>query len=678
MRRDRFLFHLFFACFFCSHISAQTYYGFGGTVKDNKDTTTFKINVSNLTKSTLDSSYGLESVWIYLNHARDKDIKMYLRSPDGTMILLTSDNGELGKDYVNTIFNGSDTNKCIIFGTPPYSGTFAPEEMLGNVNNNELGNGVWKLLILDNDSTGNFSGNLTAWGLKFSNKPAQPINFRSSKLPIFMINTNGQEINDTVTADLGVIYHGQGNENYLSDPFNHFNSKISIKLHGSSTFGFPKHSYGIETRDASGINNFDFPLLNLPTEHDWVLRAMYDERSLGLNALAHTTYQQMGDYAGKVRYCEVFINGKYEGIYLLVEKIKRDKNRVNISKLTPTDTSGVDLTGGYIVKIDHLHYREDSAGWKSSIPPDVNPIGQYIYFQPDYPKPGVIKPAQLNYIKTYMDSFETVLRSPAFNDPVNGYRKYIDVHSFIDYFLLTEYSMNGDGYRISTYMYKDKITKGGKLVIGPPWDYNGSWGLSWHYYNWVFDFGLSVPNDRQQPPFWWKRLLEDSTFANEVQCRWDELRGGTLNETTIFKTLDSLNDVVRPYELRNFTRYPYEGSFDKDIAIFKKSISIRLGWLDVNMPGICALTGIKKQKQVDGIHLFPNPFDKEITLNFETLENVQLELYNETGQIVLSEKHAGVNKIRLQLSEKDLPAGIYLLNVRTSTNLSSFRLIKQN
>jgi hypothetical protein len=126
------------------------------------------------------------------------------------------------------------------------------------------------------------------------------------------------------------------------------------------------------------------------------------------------------------------------------------------------------------------------------------------------------------------------LAGPDFTDPEAGYQAYADLNSFVDLFLINELSRNVDGYRLSSYLYKDKDSNGGKLHAGPAWDYDIAWGNA-NYCNgsalagWAYQFGNICPSDGNQVPFWWSRLEEDSTFVNAVRCRWNHLRDNVLS-----------------------------------------------------------------------------------------------------------------------------------------------------
>ena len=177
--------------------------------------------------------------------------------------------------------------------------------------------------------------------------------FTSSNLPLVVINTNGQAIVDDpkIIANMGIIWNGPGNRNSLSDPMNNYNGKIAIEIRGSSSQMFPKKGYGFETR-ATDLSDIDVSLLGMPEENDWVLYAPYTDKTMIRDVLTYTLDASLGHWSPRCRYVELFLNGNYQGVYVLIEKIKRNKTRVDIAKLTLTDNVGEDLTGGYIVKID--------------------------------------------------------------------------------------------------------------------------------------------------------------------------------------------------------------------------------------------------------------------------------------------------------------------------------------
>jgi hypothetical protein len=186
----------------------------------------------------------------------------------------------------------------------------------------------------------------------------------SSNLPIVVIDTQGQTIRDEpkITAKMGIINNVLGHRNNNGDPFNGYDGFIGIEVRGNSTQDYPKKSYGFETRHEDGENN-NVELLGLPKENDWVLYGPYADKSLMRNVLIFQLSRDIGRYAPRTKFCELIINDQYRGIYVLMEKIKQDRNRVDIAKLDENDVAGDSLTGGYIVKCD---WSDGDGGWYST------------------------------------------------------------------------------------------------------------------------------------------------------------------------------------------------------------------------------------------------------------------------------------------------------------------------
>ncbi len=280
-----------------------------------------------------------------------------------------------------------------------------------------------------------FVGLLVLW-LGVSADAAAQVNFSSSNLPILVIEVN-QEIVDEpkVPARMGLIDNGEGVRNNLSDPFNAYDGAIGIELRGSSSlFLFPKKSYAVETRDDQGEDQ-DVELLGLPEEEDWVLHGPYSDKTLMRNVFIYELARRLGGYASRTRFVEVVINGGYVGLYVLMEKIKRDKNRVDISKLNDDEISGDDLTGGYILKIDKEAGAE-VGGWLSGHPPHFGSSDR-VFYQYHYPKPSDIVSEQESYIQQVITTFENAMAGPQYADPEVGYPAYLDVPAAVDFFCST-------------------------------------------------------------------------------------------------------------------------------------------------------------------------------------------------------------------------------------------------
>jgi hypothetical protein len=526
----------------------------------------------------------------------------------------------------------------------------------------------------------------------------ESVTFNSSNLPIFVINTHGQRIPDEpkIEVDLGIIYNGEGIRNKITDPFNEFNGKIAIEIRGSSSQIFPKKQYGFETIDSTGEDK-DVSLLGFPTESDWILYAPYSDKSLIRNVLAYKLANNIGRYASRSRLCELVLNDEYMGVYVLLEKIKRNKDRVDISKLTEADTTGDNLTGGYILKIDKKDGGYNS-GWYSDYRPYSN-AWQTIYIQYHYPKPESILDVQKKYIKSIVDSFETTMNSPEFADTLKGYTSFIDVESFVDYFILSELSRNVDAFRLSFFFYKDKNSKDKKIKAGPLWDLNLGFGNS-DYYNasstegWQINYLTTDPtflqSDYYQVPFWWKKLFSDKEFKNKIKLRWKEFRENELSIPNIMAIIDSITILLSESEERNFERWDIldeyiwpnayvGGSYENEISYLKNWIINRLNWMDEELDFIDDVS--EKGKPVaNNYYLFqnyPNPFNPSTMIKYKIPESglVTIKVYDALGReiatLVNEEKPVGSYEIKFDGS--NLSSGVYFYRL----NFDSFISIKK-
>ncbi len=533
------------------------------------------------------------------------------------------------------------------------------------------------------------------------------VNFTSSNLPIVIINTHGQTIPDEtrIIADMGIIFNGDGQRNNITDPANNYSGKISIELRGSSSQMFPKKQYALETQDDLG-NNLNVSLLGMPAENDWILYAPYSDKSLIRNILAYKLSWDVGRYASRTRLCELVLNGDYRGVYVLMEKIKRDKNRVDISTLNPDEITGDDLTGGYIVKIDK-RAGESVMGWYSPYLPYPG-ANSSIFYQYHYPKPDNIVPDQETYIYNTITRFETIMYSRHFADPVTGYVNYIDVDSFIDFFILNEISKNVDGYRLSTFFYKDKESINDLIHLGPIWDFNLAFGNANYYdggstYDWQVDVNSNQQfidwNDSFMIPFWWQKLLADSNFANQLYCRWQYLRDNQLRINRLHVYIDSVVAVLDEAQTRNFERWPildeyiwpnqvWLGSYSDEVGYLKSWLETRIVWIDENLPGKCT-TDIVSGPVPDLANFeitqnFPNPFNPATKINYYISYpgQVKIKIYNIQGQLIQKVfsgvRSAGTHSLIFKGTDENgqnLPSGFYICHIKYAGQVKTIKML---
>ena len=415
------------------------------------------------------------------------------------------------------------------------------------------------------------------------------ISYEASNLPILKIDTDGSAIPDEpkIMAEMQIIHNADG-INHFDDTDYEYDGHIGIEVRGNSSQRFPKKSYSIETRLSTGENN-NVSLLGLPEENDWVLHGPYSDKSLMRNALAYYIGNAMenGWHPG-TRFVEVELNREYRGVYLLVEKIKIDKHRVDIADLKPEDISGNELSGGYIISID----RDQTGSW---ISPFLGRTGHvdvpFSYVDPGYEE---LLPVQRDYIRNYITDFEYALHGQDYLDPELGYRNYIHILSFIDYFIITELSKDLDGYRVSVYFHKDKDSKNGRLTMTPYWDYNICFGNAdffdaFNTTGWASD-GIGI-GDWYEIPFWWDKFRTDPYFETLLRMRWFELREDVLSEDRIGNFIDSVSTYLADAQTRNFEKfdilntyvwpnYYIGGSYENEVEYLKDWIGSRINWLD--------------------------------------------------------------------------------------------------
>jgi len=392
-------------------------------------------------------------------------------------------------------------------------------------------------------------------------------------------------------------------------PISDYQGAIGIEYRGSSSqYYYDKKNYGLETRDNEG-NDLDVSLLGFPEEEDWVLHGPFGDKSLMRNTLMFDIADTFGRYRSQWRYLELYIDGEYMGLYVLLEKIKRDESRVDIATLKDTDNEGEELTGGYIIKLDKTNgEHDDPAAWNlytanmsftSEHGSGIN--SSFHHFIYHYPKSSKISEAQKTYIQNYVHAFEDALAGDMFKDEELGYRNYLDVDSFVDYFIATEISGNVDAFSLSTFLQKDK---NGKLAMGPLWDFNLAFGNADYCFGWQYDVWLYRSEERCEggdfaTPFWWYRLLEDEYFVALVKARWQQLRSDALSDAALeIKIAEKSTYLISSGAAeRNFERWDVLGmyiwpnynvgfTYEEEVEYLADWLTNRMAWLDVEIENL--------------------------------------------------------------------------------------------
>jgi hypothetical protein len=502
--------------------------------------------------------------------------------------------------------------------------------------------------------------------------------FQSSTLPIILINTNGQEIPDDpkIIGTLNIINNDTGQLNRITDSPNEFDLKVAIELRNQpNEWASNKASYSLELKDNLEVDTA-VSLFGMGKEEDWVLHGPYADKSLIRNYLTFHLWNKTGRYGSDVQLCEVVINNDYKGVFVFMESIKRDDDRVDISKLNSDENTGDDLTGGYIFKIDKASTSSDVKSWTSSIPPqDAQDENQVITFRIEYPKPEDISTQQLTYITNYVNKFEQALAGSNYTNGDLGYRNYLDVSSFIDYSILTEMSRNVDGYRQDTYLYKDKDSKEGKLIIGPPWEFNFAFGNTDYcqggdVQGWVMDFNSVCSSKDELNPFWWKRMMEDQSYVYSFKSRWQSLRNGAFQTSKILFTIDSLATILAVPQQRNFEKWPVLGtyiypnnyvgsSYQDEIDYLKTWITERLAWMDTTID-LIEVTLDTKASSDQTISIYPNPSKKILNVSSQK-QIIGYQILDQTGKILLKATIEEINTTVINFTDQS--KGLYYIQL---------------
>lgn len=445
----------------------------------------------------------------------------------------------------------------------------------------------------------------------------------TSNLPIVIVTTPTAISTSQIQGTLSIVDNSSGINNQTDPPT--FTGMIGIRIRGASTT--PKLSYSLETWVSNGVS-LDTALLGMASDNDWVLLSSYNDRSLARTVLTNRLHENMSRYAPRMEHCELIVNGAYQGVYLFGEKIKRTAGRLDLSKLNVTDNSGSQLTGGYIWRLD-----DGTPLWTSSFPPPYATT-QQINFIIDYPDAADITPAQTNYIKAYVDSFENAMNASNFQDTLLGWRRFGAVNGFSDFIILNELAHNYDAYRNNYYMYKDRDKK---LRPGPVWGFDLAW------YNttdcnaskdtgWCYNVGAVCGTLGKLPPFWWSKLTTDTAFMRNLKCEYKTYRmpGNILDTTKIFYVLDSVRTRLNANGAltRNFTQWPIWGvnlnneptpmasNYNEEIDALKQYIKKRLSWLDAqwaisNCPWPLGTENVSIE---NSFSVYPNPAGSEIQI----------------------------------------------------------------
>lgn len=414
----------------------------------------------------------------------------------------------------------------------------------------------------------------------------------TSNLPILVLDDHGagQPVDSdsgTFTTTMVHIFEPSAGTASLSATPTLF-ARSGTRVRGSSSAGFPKKSYALEIRDEKNAD-LDQPLLGLAPDSDWVLNGpwLYDDTFIH-NAFIYEISRQCGRWAPRTKFCEVFFNqngGKldytdYAGIYVLTEKIKSSKDRLDISSIRPENTTGDALTGGYIFKIDRADGGEVTWSTTNGVP--LPESGQSLVItEPDADED---RPEQISYLQGYVQQFDTTLfneRNAGFT--TRNYRNFIDVSQWVDHHILNALAYNVDGLRLSAYYHKDR---GQKIAAGPLWDFDRALksddGRDSNPQSWN-NIGYFFTQD------WWGPLFQDKDFVQAWIDRWWQLRSGVLTNANLQSVANvmgaQIGNAAGARDAAKWTDNAAAGGvYLNEITAMNSYVATRANWIDGLLP----------------------------------------------------------------------------------------------
>lgn len=451
------------------------------------------------------------------------------------------------------------------------------------------------------------------------------VNFTQSNLPIVIINTDidaqtglPTEIPDDpkVPASMKIIYHADGSTNYMTDQDNDefidYSGRIKIEIRGSTSQLLPKKQYAWTTYEDSTTTKKKVSIMGMPKENDWILNGLAYDGSLMRDYITYNLSRQIGSYASRTQYCEVVINGDYNGLYVLQEKIKDDSNRVNVEKIDGNAAAGMPLTGGYITKSDKIDNDDPLAWWMDSY---TEYPASFIHV---LPKPEDVTTTQQDYIQAEFSKLAATSHSGN-ADLVTGYPSVIDIPTFIDFMIINELSSNVDAYQFSTYFHKDI---GGKLRAGPVWDFNFSYGndsaLRSGTNVWQFNNG-----DNEGATFW-KDLFNDSTFGCYFSRRWHELtqEGQLLHPNSVGALITDTAILISEAAAREQQRWYTVSNWNGETEALKSWVVSRINWITANLGSYADCSPVLPPLVISAINYHPAT-DAEFTVS-EDMEFIKI------------------------------------------------------
>ena len=451
------------------------------------------------------------------------------------------------------------------------------------------------------------SGTAHAWVWWNYPPDNQEVQITSTNLPIVWLEVDGQDIDryERITARMKIIHNGDGQLNY-ADTVAHpgqnidYEGYVALRYRGSSSYSMsPKKPYSFRPLDKpleEGGEKKKVNILGMGKDNDWALLAPYADKSLMRDLLAFEVSRPWMEYTPQGRFCELYLDGIYYGVFVLTEVVSKGKPRLD---LPDPGIEGDELTGGYIMEVNRT---EGEITHTSRIRP-VSPTGvsypnQFVHFQYKWPDYEDMTQEQILYIRARIDLMESTLWNYRPTGTSN-YQEYLDVENFIDYQIAQEFGHNVDAYRLSGKFFKrrDSVDARFKMVL---WDMELAYGIPYYLNGWRSDLWsyqmndtLLVSGDPYLVPFWWYKLNNDPAYTAKLKARWAEYRRSNITLERIYAVIDSLAGALTldGAIARNSQAWPRWGvyvwpnnyipqNYDDALSFLKQWLSDRIAWMD--------------------------------------------------------------------------------------------------
>ena len=451
------------------------------------------------------------------------------------------------------------------------------------------------------------TGTARAWSWWNYPPDNEYVELTSTNLPIVWLDVDGEYIDreERITAHMKIIHNGDGALNW-ADTIAHsgqtidYEGYVALRYRGSSSFNSSdKKPYSFRPLDKpleeGGVKQ-KVKILGMGKDNNWALLAPYADKSMLRDLLAFEVSRPWMEYTPQGRYCELFLDGTYYGVYILTEVVSKGKHRLN---LPDPGESGDSITGGYIMEVN----RTDGEVTYTSKYHPVSSTGQqyanqYIHFQYKSPDYEDLTQGQVDYITGRIDQMENALWG-YIPGKAAIYEQYLDVENFIDYQIAMELGHNVDAYRLSGKFFKrrDSVDQRFKMVL---WDMNLAYGNADYYQGWRTDTWVYKNNntmnsegDPQLIPFWWYKLNTNPDYTAALKTRWAQYRRSNLREDRIMATIDSLANVLTAHGAvqRNSEAWPRWGQYvwpnyyvaddyADEVDYLKQWLAERIAWMD--------------------------------------------------------------------------------------------------